>query len=80
MIANWLLLGKGIYDTKLVQTSRQSGLSVVELPFDISLEYLGRQDSYLGAIASSTPEIDVHFEHLQSKSAAMQEAVELAKN
>lgn len=79
MIANWLLLGKGIYDTKLVQTSRQSGLSVVELPFDISLEYLGRQDSYLGAIASSTPEIDVHFEHLQSKSAAMQEAVELAK-
>lgn len=79
MVANWLLLGKGIYDTDLVQTSRQIGLSVVELPFDISLEYLDRQDSYLEVIASSTPEIDVHFEHLQSKSVAMQEAVDLAK-
>lgn len=79
MIANWLLLGKGVYDTKLVQTSRQGGLSVVELPFDISLEYLERQDSHLGAIAASTPEMDAHFEHLQSKSAAMQEVVDLAK-
>jgi DNA-binding NtrC family response regulator len=79
MVANWLLLGKGVYDTKLVQTSRQGGLSVVELPFDISLEYLERQDSHLGAIAASTPEIDVHFEHLQSRSAAMQEVIGLAK-
>lgn len=79
MIANWLLLGKGVYDTKLVQTSRQGGLSVVELPFDISLEYLERQDSHLGAIAASTPAIDAHFEHLQSSSAEMQEVIGLAK-
>lgn len=79
MAANWLLLGKGVFDTKLVQTSVQGGLSVVELPFDISLEYLERQDSQLGNISGATPDVDAHFEHLQSKSPLMQDVVSLAK-
>jgi DNA-binding NtrC family response regulator len=79
MAANWLLLGKGVFDTKLVQTSVQGGLSVVELPFDISLEYLERQDSQLGNISGSTPDVDTHFEHLESKTLLMQDVVSLAK-
>ncbi len=79
MAANWLLLGKGVFDAKLVQTSVQGGLSVVELPFDISLEYLERQDSQLGNISGSTPDVDAHFEHLESKSPLMQDVLSLAK-
>jgi transcriptional regulator with PAS, ATPase and Fis domain len=79
MAANWLLLGKGVFDTKLVQTSVQGGLSVVELPFDISLEYLERQDSQLGNISGSKPDVDTHFEHLESKTPLMQDVVSLAK-
>lgn len=79
MIANWLLLGKGVYNTKLVQTSLQSGLSVVELPFDISLEYLQRQDSHLQKLAYSTPGDSEHFDHIQAKSWQMAEAIELAR-
>lgn len=79
MVATWLLLGKGVYDTDLVQTSLQSGLLPVQLPFDISLAYLQRQDSQLHRIASSAPDLDAHFERLQAASDVMQEAVELAK-
>ncbi|ANG63060.1 hypothetical protein A8C75_11640 [Marinobacterium aestuarii] len=79
MIATWLLLGKGVFGAKLVQTSLQQGLSVVDLPFDISLEYLQQQDGILGSIASATPGLNAHFEHIQTASPAMQECVELAK-
>lgn len=79
MTSIWLLLGKGVYNTKLVQTSLQSGLSSVELPFDIALAYLERQDSALGTLAAAAPELDTHFEHIQTRSIAMHEAVELAK-
>ncbi len=79
MVANWLLLGKGVYNTKLVQTSLQNGLATVELPYDISLEYLQRQDGVLGFIASSEPNLDTHFEHIQTLSEPMREAVALTK-
>ncbi len=79
MAANWLLLGKGVYNTKLVQSSLQSGLSDVELPFNIALDYLKRQDNVLGSLAASPPELDSHFEHIQTHSVTMREAVEMAK-
>ncbi|MCD1630463.1 sigma-54 interaction domain-containing protein [Marinobacter shengliensis] len=79
MIATWLLLGKGVYGTELVQTSWQSGLSSIELPFDISLEYLHHQDGLLGQIASNAPDVDVHFDHIQTHSATMGETIALAK-
>ncbi|WP_319781775.1 sigma-54 interaction domain-containing protein [Oceanisphaera sp. IT1-181] len=79
MIATWLLLGKGVYGTKLVQTSLQHGLVPVELPYDISLEYLQRQDGALGAMAAEQPDLAAHFEHIQSASSAMVDVVKLAK-
>nr|WP_255537820.1 sigma-54 dependent transcriptional regulator [Motiliproteus sp. SC1-56] len=79
MAAIWLLLGKGVYNTKLVQSSLQSGLSEVELPVNIILEGLKRQDNVLGSLAAASPAVDSHFEHIQSHSTAMREAVELAK-
>ncbi len=79
MVANWLLLGKGVYNARLVQTSLQNGLASVDLPYDLSLEYLQRQDGVLGYIASSAPNLDTHFEHIQTLSVAMREAVALTK-
>ncbi|WP_417228316.1 sigma-54 interaction domain-containing protein [Amphritea sp.] len=79
MIATWLLLGKGVFNTQLVQTSVQSGLSMVELPFDIALAYLDHQDGVLGKLAASSPALDSYFEHIQSHSVMMNEAIEMAK-
>ncbi|MCP8687158.1 sigma-54 interaction domain-containing protein [Marinobacterium sedimentorum] len=79
MIATWLLLGKGVFDCDLVQTSRQHGLEKVDLPFDISLEYLKQQDGRLQALASGMPNLDAHFEHIAAVSPAMAQAVSIAK-
>ncbi|PSL13099.1 sigma-54 interacting transcriptional regulator [Marinobacterium halophilum] len=79
MAAIWLLLGKGVYNTRLVQTSIQDGVIDVELPFDIALAYLEHQDGVLGSLAGAPPKLDSHFEHIQTHSPAMHEAVSLAK-
>lgn len=79
MAAIWLLLGKGVYNTRLVQASIQEGVTDVELPFDIALAYLEHQDGVLGSLAGASPKLDSHFEHIQTHSPAMLEAVLLAK-
>lgn len=42
MSSVWLLLSKTFCDADLIQTSREAGLKVVSLPFDISAEYIPR--------------------------------------
>ena len=79
MIATWLLLGKGVFNSQLVQTSLQSGLQSVELPYDIAVEYLQHQDTSLGVLAAASPGLDYYFEHIQIRSPAMAKAVNLAK-
>ncbi|WP_345845110.1 sigma-54 interaction domain-containing protein [Shewanella algae] len=79
MAAVWVLLGKGIYNTKLVQTSVQNGLSDVTLPVNIALESLKRQDEVLGELASAAPDFDGQFAHIQTGSEPMRNAVEMAK-
>lgn len=79
MAAIWLLLGKGVYNTKLVQTSQQNGLADIELPFNIALAYLEHQDGVLGKLAASSPVLDSYFEHIQSRSPVMNDAIEMAK-
>ncbi|MGB0466904.1 MAG: sigma 54-interacting transcriptional regulator [Pontibacterium sp.] len=79
MTAIWVLLGKGVFGCKLAQTSRQSGASTVQLPFDVSVEYLQQQDAKLGAIASSVPSISNEFSHIQASSRLMADCVALAQ-
>jgi len=61
MIAIWLLLGKGVYNTNLVQVSREHGIQEVTLPFDVSLAYLEQQDSLLKEYLIASPEVDANF-------------------
>ncbi len=79
MAAVWVLIGKGIYNTKLVQTSKENGLSDVTLPVNIALESLKRQDDVLGELASTALDFDGQFAHIQTGSAPMRNAVDMAK-
>lgn len=79
MAAVWVLLGKGIYNTKLVQTSVQHGLSDVTLPVNIALESLKRQDEVLGTLAGSASAFKSQFAHIQAGSEPMRHAVDMAK-
>jgi len=78
MTAISMLLGQGVYNTKFVQASRESGREPVRLPFDISLAYIQQQDKQLKHIAASF-DIDVHFEHIPASSEPMQYTLSLAK-
>lgn len=40
MSSVWLLLSKTIFSAELIKTSRETGLDTVEIPFDISIEYV----------------------------------------
>ncbi|WP_370278075.1 sigma 54-interacting transcriptional regulator [Pontibacterium sp.] len=79
MTAIWVLLGKGVFDCQLAQTSRQDGASKVELPFDVSIAYQQHQDARLGSIASALPSTNSEFSRIQANSAAMKECVSLAQ-
>lgn len=78
MTAIWVLLGKGVYGCSLTQTSRQNGTEPVNLPFDISLEYLQQQDSRLTDIVSEPPSSQGDFSHIQACSAQMRECISMA--
>lgn len=78
MTAISLLLGQGVYDTRFVQVSRESGRELVKLPFDISLAYIQQQDKQLKHMAASF-DIDASFEHIPAHSEPMQRALRLAK-
>jgi len=78
MTAVWLLLGKGVYNTLFVQSSRERGREAVQLPFDLSLAYLEEQDKRLKALASDQS-LDVCFEHIPATSEAMDNTLALAK-
>ncbi len=61
MSAVWLLLAKASFDADLIQTSREAGLEDVEVPFDISAEYVPklsaeREARYSDFVSGRVPE------------------------
>lgn len=78
MTAIWLLLGQGVYNTLFVQSSREHGREVIQLPFDISFAYIQEQDKRLKSLASDSS-LDSHFDHMPAQSEAMKKAIVLAK-
>ena len=59
MAAVWLLLAKARYDAQLIDSSREHGVRDVEVPFEISMEYipeiLRASDRRIAGLAASTP-------------------------
>jgi len=78
MTAISLLLGQGVYNTKFVQASRESGLEAVKLPFNISLAYIQQQDKQLQQMAAGF-DVDTPFEHIPACSQSMKGVLDLAK-
>lgn len=78
MTAVWLLLGKGVYNTLFVQSSRERGRESVQLPFDITLAYMQEQDKRLKSLASDQS-LDACFEHIPAAAESMSSTLALAK-
>ncbi len=77
MSATWLLLGTGVYDAILIQSSKERGVELIDLPYHISLKE--KHDRKLIRLHSQTLQIDPHFEIIPAKSEAMKLAVSLAQ-
>lgn len=77
MCATWLLLGKGVYDAVLLQSSRQRGVEPIQLPYDVSLQ--ARQDQKLSQLNEFIDKQKVHFEKIPAQSQKMKEVVRLAQ-
>ena len=77
MSATWLLLGTGVYDAILMQSSKERGVERIELPYHISLKE--KYDRKLIRLHSQILQTDPHFELIPAKSEAMKLAVSLAQ-
>lgn len=76
MCATWLLLGRGVYGSTLLQTSKARGVERVSLPYDVSLQ--AKQDHRLIRLSERSP-YQAYFDHIPARSAAMQKVIRLAQ-
>ena len=83
MAAIWILLAKTFIPAQLIESSREKGVNVVDVPFDISAEYipslLRLTDKRLATLSlAATPESSA-FSDIIYRSSAMQRIVERAQ-
>ena len=82
MHAVWLLLAKSRYRAELVQSSRESGVETVDVPFDIDAvllpAHLRRQDKALIELAAGTAPASAAFAAIKHRSSVMADVIERA--
>lgn len=79
MSSVWLLLSKTFCDADLIQTSREAGLKVVSLPFDISAEYIPRLIRKADEVLDGLGHDVNYFGDAQFRSKPMREIVEFSR-
>ena len=83
MAAVWLLLAKARYDAHLIDSSRQAGVRDVELPFEISMEYIPEllrpSDRRLAGLAAAVPPESPAVDAIIGRSPSMQVILERAR-
>ena len=83
MSAVWLILGKTRYPAELIESSREAGVKVSSIPFDISAEFIPdlfrKSDESLQRLTAGLPPEAPEFEHIIYKSAVMQKVVARAQ-
>ena len=83
MAAVWLLLAKARYDANLIDSSRAHGLRDVDIPFEISMEFIPEilrpSDRRIAGLAASTPPDAPDEAGIVGRSAAMQVVLERAR-
>lgn len=83
MGAIWLLLAKTKYPAKLIQSSREFGVRIADVPFDIAVEYLPdllrERDSWLMAQGSEPPPAAPEFDAILHQSRIMERLIQKAR-
>lgn len=85
MAAIWVILGKTRYRAELIQSSRQKGVEVASVPFDISLspefvaDVLRAPDKELEKLSAGVPEGAAQFGDIIYRGPEMQRLVDRAK-
>ncbi|MEZ4447329.1 MAG: sigma 54-interacting transcriptional regulator [Polyangiaceae bacterium] len=83
MAAVWVILGKTRFRARLIESSRQHGVSVASVPFDISARFLpdllAEPDARLRAGALGTPPEAAQFGDIIYQCEAMSRVVERAR-
>lgn len=83
MAAVWLLLGKTKYNARFIQSSPEQGAAFVDIPFDISAEFipdiLRPYDERLAALSTSAPRPGSGFADIVYRSPQMAREVERAE-
>lgn len=82
MAAVWILLAKTRYAAKVVQSSPEAGVRFVQVPFDISAEYvplLQAADERLEGLSQGGSDEEDGFESVLFQSKVMKETVDLAR-
>lgn len=68
MAAIWILLGKTRYQARFIQSSQEEGAKEIEIPFDISAEFvpllISKSDSSIQQIAEAPVKPDSAFDHI----------------
>lgn len=83
MAAVWILLAKTQFSAKLIESSKEHGVKSVEIPFDISAEFIPslllKSDERLEKMAASLPPDAPEFENIIHCSPAMQRLIAKAR-
>ena len=83
MAAVWILLAKTLFPATLIESSREHGVKVAEVPFDISAEFipalLRRSDAQLEQLTAGFPPEAPEFADIIHRSPVMQRIVTRAQ-
>jgi len=83
MAAVWIILGKTRFPARLIESSREGGVKVSAVPFDISAEFIPdlfrKSDESLQRLTAGLPPEAPEFDHIIHKSHIMQKVVARAR-
>lgn len=83
MAAVWIILGKTLYPAELIQTSKEKGLEVAHVPFDLTAEYipelLREADDRLRRLAAGLSPESAQLKEIIHRSGVMQKVVVKAR-
>jgi DNA-binding NtrC family response regulator len=82
MAAVWIILAKTRFPAELIQSSRDHGVEIASVPFDIAAEFLPdllhQADRRLGDLSAGAPPARAEFSQILHRSAVMQRLLQRA--
>ena len=83
MAAVWILLAKTRFSAELIESSKEHGVRIASVPFDISADFipnlLRKSDQAFERLAAGLPDAAPEFENIIHRSEVMQRAVLMAR-